>query len=643
VSALTSITPASEASPIVAAPLSAGFWRRFARRPAAVTALVVNLAIVLSCFGAAVLAPSGPNAADFLATSQGPSWAHLFGTDNLGRDVLSRMLYGGQHTLAAAALAVLTAAALGAPAGIVAGYMGGRWDRGIGWLTDGLLAMPAIILLLAVLAVFPHNLTATMIAFGILTAPGVSRVVRGSVLGIRSEQYIDAAKVSGIGDVGIMRRHVVSKIVGVLVVQVTILGAVAVLTESGLDFLGLGPQPPTATWGTMVAQASQVLGQEPWLLVPTGGMIAVFVLSLWFVGDGVRDAIAEGWVASATPPRRRRRSPRPTSALAEPSEPRVDAVLSLENLTVAFLDGDGVRTVVERVSLSVSRGETVALLGESGSGKSVTAAAAMGLLPANGLITEGAVRLGDASVSTSAPIRASMIFQEPLATLDPSLRVGRLLTDSLRRHRGLGRTEARKVAAELLAEVGINDADDVLRRFPHELSGGMAQRVGIARALTAEPELLIADEPTTALDVTVQAEVLDLLRDRQERTALAVLIITHDWGVVADVADRCVVMYAGQVVETASVEELFASPQHPYTQGLLAASVHGESRGRRLNALPGRVPTPEEWPRGCRFQNRCAYAVEACTAGPISLRAPAPERSSRCVRTPQHSELVEHA
>jgi peptide/nickel transport system permease protein len=299
--------------------------------------------------------------------------------------------------------------------------------------------------------------------------------------------------------------------------------------------------------------------------------------------------------------------------------------------------------VVERVGLTVARGETVALLGESGSGKSVTAAAVMGLLPDNGRITEGTVLLRDESGAQEGPTRASMIFQEPLATLDPSLRVGRLLSDSLRRHRGLSRSEARQAAAQLLSEVGINDVEDVLRRYPHELSGGMAQRVGISRALTSEPDLLIADEPTTALDVTVQAEVLDLLRERQERTGLAILIITHDWGVVADIADRCVVMYAGQVVETASVTDLFASPEHPYTQGLLASSVHGESRGQRLQALPGRVPTPEEWPQGCRFQNRCAYATDVCREGPIALRVPAPRRTSRCVRTEQLPHLLETA
>jgi peptide/nickel transport system permease protein len=377
------------------------------------------------------------------------------------------------------------------------------------------------------------------------------------------------------------------------------------------------------------------------LLVPTGGLIAVFVLSLWFVGDGVRDSVAEGWISSAPPARRRRRSPAPLAAT--PAETGSEDVLTVENLSVGFTDGKLTRTVVERVGLTVARGETVALLGESGSGKSVTAAAVMGLLPDNGTITEGTVRLGTITAGSQSPVRASMIFQEPLATLDPSLRVGRLLVDSLRRHRGLNRAEARQAAARLLAEVGINDVDDVLRRYPHELSGGMAQRVGISRALTCEPDLLIADEPTTALDVTVQAEVLDLLRDRQERTGLAILIITHDWGVVADIADRCVVMYAGQVVETASVTDLFAAPQHPYTQGLLASSVHGETRGQRLQALPGRVPTPDEWPQGCRFQNRCGLVIDACRQGPIALRVPAPHRSSRCIRTEQLPQVLETA
>jgi peptide/nickel transport system permease protein len=651
-SVVAPVTPTVDAP---SARVGRGLVGRFCREWWAVASLAFFVLLVAACFAAPLIAPYGPNQADFLHAGQGPSLAHLLGTDSLGRDVLSRMLYGGARTLSAVAVAVVVAFVLGTPAGVLAGYLGGRWDRGISWLSDGIMALPATILLLAVLAVFPHNLTVAMIAFGILVSPALAKVVRAVVLGIRHEQYIDAARVSGIGEAGIMRRHVASKTAGPVVIQLTVLAAVGILVESGLDFLGLGPQPPTATWGTMVQAAAQSLQQEPWLLIPTGGTIAITVLALWLIGDGVRDAVTARWSGTPTRPRRsgyRRRSdgsgPRPrlqpadqaASGAGDDSTLR-SSVLGLGGLTVAFPDGDDMHNVVENVGLTLQRGETVALLGESGCGKSVTARAIMGLLPASAAVVSGEVlldgallRSGDQARGTEANgNRISMIFQEPAASLDPSLTVGRLLTSSVRRHRGLPRQAARAAARELLTDVGIKDADSVMRRYPHELSGGMAQRVCIARALAGHPQVLIADEPTTALDVTVQAEVLDLLRDRQERTGLAILFVTHDFGVVADIADRCIVMYAGQVVETAPVDQLFTAPHHPYTAALLAASTHAGRPGERLPALPGRVPNPREWPTGCRFQDRCPLVTDACRSAPIPLLPSDAARESRCIRS----------
>ncbi|WP_138444299.1 dipeptide/oligopeptide/nickel ABC transporter permease/ATP-binding protein [Sinomonas susongensis] len=629
-----------------------GLLGRLLGKPTALISGIFLLAVAVACVAAPWVAPYSSDATDFSATSAGPSAAHLLGTDNLGRDVLSRLLFGGVHTLSSSALAVVVALVLGLPVGMAAGYLGGAWDRVIGWISDGIMALPATIFLLAVLAVFPHNLYAAMLAFGILVAPGLAKVVRSVVLGVRQEQYIDVAKVSGIGDLGIMRRHIVSKLGGAVVVQLTLVMGVSILVESGLDFLGLGPQPPTPTWGTMVSDASQAIHTQPWLLIPTGGTIAVVVLALWFFGDSLRDAVMERWMAPTHRRRATARLSRTTPQLTAPGRRRLhagdargtvrrdaEAVFDVQEVTVAFERDGVIQPVVEEVSFSVRPGETVALLGESGCGKSVTARAAFGLLPAGLDVQHGRLRYDgtdyDLQSDTSRLPRGSgisVIFQEPVAALDPTLTVGRILVDSVRRHRGAGRAEAREIALGLLDDVGIHDPDQVLGRYAHELSGGMAQRVCIARALAGQPKVLIADEPTTALDVTVQAGVLELIRERQAETGLAVMLVTHDWGVVADIATQCVVMYAGQVVESATVEELFTSPRHPYTRGLLAANPAGGHPGERLTALPGRVPAPSEWPPGCRFQARCPFATEECAAAAIPLEADNGGRRVRCIR-----------
>ncbi|OZM76086.1 dipeptide/oligopeptide/nickel ABC transporter permease/ATP-binding protein [Pseudonocardia sp. MH-G8] len=619
-----------------------GLLRRFLRKPGAVVAAVFLVLLALACLAAPVVAPYGASEAVLADASSGPSAAHWLGTDRRGYDIFSRLLHGGAHTLGPALLAVVIAGVVGVPVGMASGFRGGRLDRIVGWVLDGVMSVPSMIFLLAVLAVFPHDLVVAMAFFGLLISPPVAKVVRSVVLGVRAEQYIDVARVSGIGDVGIMWRHVRSKLAGVVVVQLTLVAGVAILAQSGLEFLGLGPQPPTPTWGNLVSTAADAIHQQPWLLMPTGGLIALVVLALWSVGDGLRDALAERWQPAPTTRRRRKGTARPTGRRpdgAGTQAPPADAgVLVLDGLTVSFGDGADATPVVQDVALSIAAGETVALLGESGCGKSVTARAAAGLLPAAAHVDAGTVvfdgtphdlvERGD-RLPRGAGI--AVIFQEPVAALDPSLTVETVLTGSVRRHTGADRATARARALELLEQVGIRDAAAVLKRYPHELSGGMAQRVCIARALAGDPKVLIADEPTTALDVTVQEGVLDLLRERQAGSGLGILFVTHDWGVVADIATRCVVMYAGQVVEVAGVDDLFAGARHPYTRGLMAANPAAGRPGERLTTLPGRVPDPTQWPTGCRFQDRCRFATEECGLGPIPLTTCADGRQVRCI------------
>jgi len=318
-------------------------------------------------------------------------------------------------------------------------------------------------------------------------------------------------------------------------------------------------------------------------------------------------------------------------------------ILSVRDLRTWFYTDQGVAKAVDGVSFEVRLGETLGIVGESGCGKTVTSLSILGLLPQPpARIEEGSsIRFGGEELIglEANKMRAlrgneiSMIFQEPMSSLNPVYSVGNQIAEVLRLHRGMNKKQARAEAIRLLAEVGIPDPDRRVDEYPHQLSGGMRQRVMIAMALSCEPKLLIADEPTTALDVTIQAQILELLADLRGRHGMAVLLITHDLGVVAEVCDRVVVMYAGQVVETGTVYEIFADPKHPYTRGLLDSLPSIDNPGQRLTSIPGTVPTPTHWPAGCRFQERCAQAGDGCEVAQDLVALDGADRSARCWRS----------
>lgn len=298
-----------------------------------------------------------------------------------------------------------------------------------------------------------------------------------------------------------------------------------------------------------------------------------------------------------------------------------DTVLSIENLRTHFYTRDGVVPAVDGVSLSVRDGETLAIVGESGCGKSVTALSVMRLVPAPGRVLAGSrvyfagldlLALSEREMRTVRGNKAAMIFQEPLTSLNPVFTIGRQIGESLRLHKGLGKKAAREKSMELLARVGMPQPERIVDEYPHALSGGMRQRAMIAMALSCGPRLLIADEPTTALDVTVQAQILELIRELRDGSGMAVLLITHNLGVVAELAGRVAVMYAGKIVEQGEVSAVFDSPGHPYTEGLLNSLPRLTGRAERLPAIPGVVPHPAHLPAGCLFEPRCAKAAERC-------------------------------
>lgn len=613
-----------------------GAFARLLRRPLAAASLVWLSIVVVASTGATLIAPYGADDQDLIHVLSAPTSSHWLGTGVLGRDVLSRLLFGGQVTLFGVAVSCLIYLAVGVPLGIVAGYVGGWLDRLVVRVADVVYSVPVIIVLLVVIAIFPNNETAAMVTLGLLGAPSLARIVRSITQGLRQELFVKAAQVSGLRPLTIMRRHVLPRVSGTVVVQLSLFGAGAVLLETGLGFLGVGSTRPT--WGGAIAEASQNLGTQMWLLVPSGFLVISFILALGLLGDGVRDVMAEGYGQSVTAARSLRRRVRPVPQPLPGGSAEPDALLSVRDLTVAF-DRDGIEVpVVTGVDFDVMPGEALGILGESGCGKSITVRSILGLLPGAGQVTGGSIMfdgrdLVGASKRTMRDIRGGRIgwiSQEPILSLDPSFTIGSQVVEAVRAHRRCSREEAFSRALELLKLVKLPDPAGVARKYPHQLSGGMAQRAGIAASLAADPVMLIADEPTTALDVTVQAEILDVLRDLQH-SGMAIILVTHDLGVLSDLCDRAVVMYAGEVVETGQVTDLLDSARHPYTGALLAANPHDAEPGAPLRAIEGSVPTPVEWPDGCRFANRCPLVAPECEAGPIPLSVLG-DRQTRCIR-----------
>jgi peptide/nickel transport system permease protein len=366
--------------------------------------------------------------------------------------------------------------------------------------------------------------------------------------------------------------------------------------------------------------------------------LTLTVLAFNLLGDGLRDALERESGPLASAPRQSAPTPTPATSpaaqaavppTAQPELASAAALLSVRHLDVCFPRPQGSELqILHDVSFDLAPGETLGLVGESGSGKSMTALALLGLVPPPGHISGGSIRLNGRELvgMPAAQLRQvrgreiAMVFQEPMASLNPVHTVGHQLIEPLRLLHGLSYRQARSQAQELLALVQVPDPTQRLDSYPHQFSGGMAQRVMIARALACNQRLLVADEPTTALDVSVRGQILDLLSDIQRQFGMAILLITHDLGVVAEVCDRVAVMYAGQICETAPVTELFKAPRHPYTAALLATQPRLDASLVRLPVLEGTVPHPTRWPHGCRFHPRCAFAADVCRQGDPPLR-----------------------
>jgi peptide/nickel transport system permease protein len=570
-----------------ALPTPAGFLARLVRRPLALFALIWIAIVIGGGLLAGQISSYDPLDQDLLAIKQLPSAEHLLGTDALGRDILSRLLHGTTPSLVGVAQALAVVTLLGVLLGLTAGYFGRWWDRLVVQYVSLLQSIPVIVVLLSVLSIFGQSMAAAMVTLGILGSAGVSRVVRSVVLGVREELYIAAARISGLGDARIILTHILPRIFGPVVIQLALFACITIVVQAGINFLGLGVPPPAPSWGGMVFEASASINDFPWLLVPTGSVLALTILSFGLLGDSLRDTAVETWAAAAHRQSHQVRSPRPITDA--PS----GTVLALRDLTIVSGEGENARTLVDCVNLDLADAETLGIVGESGSGKTLTVLSMLGLLPAGTRVTSGRMSLDGKTIDLGDERQLKrlrggtigMIFQEPMAALDPCFTVGHHLAEVIRLHKGGSRAEVGRQVIALLQQVKIANPEDVARRYPHQISGGMAQRVGIARALAAEPKILLADEPTTALDVTVQAEILELLRSLRASRNMAVVIVTHDWGVVADLCDRAMVLYQGRALETADVVDLFEKPGHPYTAALLQANPHGAKPGEPLPTI----------------------------------------------------------
>ena len=564
-----------------------------------------------------------------------PSGDHWFGTDAIGRDIFSRVAYGARSSLViglcATAAALVTASVLGS----IAATAGKAVSEVLMRVLDIIMSFPGIALAAVFVAVFGNSLPVLVFAIGFLYVPQLSRVVRANVIAAFGEDYVSASRVLGASTAHILLKHVARNCIAPIAVFATVLVADAVVFEASLSFINAGVKPPNPSWGNILADGKQLLLTGAWW--PTffpGLMILLTVLALNILAEGLTDALAAPAVkpAAASKPDSEVVAEANTlgqtsaeeaaaslneslSALAEAeknNDRRLvfdgadDNLIEVRNFSIQFPNSHGDVKIVDNVNFTVRAGETMGLVGESGCGKSITAMAIMGLLPKtaklSGEIIYNGKNLLELSPQEHNALRGheiAMIYQDALSALNPSM----LIRTQMKQ---LTKRGGKRTAEELLELVGL-DPERTLQSYPHELSGGQRQRVLIAMALTRNPRLLIADEPTTALDVTVQHQVVQLLNDLREKLGFAMIFVSHDLALVGRLAHKITVMYAGQVVEQGTTREILTDPRHEYTRGLLGSVLSIEAGVDRLYQVPGTVPSPREFVDGDRFAPRSSY------------------------------------
>ncbi len=574
--------PSTEAVVTAARAARTSVWRKLLRDPQA----VISLSILVIVFVLGVLTPlitaHGPNETDLNAINAPVGTpGYLLGADESGRDIFARLLHSINTAAISALLGTSVALIVGVIGGLVGGYFGRITQSTTEWLFSLVMTFPGVLLLIILMPVTRGDYRPTMLILGVLLAPGIYRIVRNLVLGVKNELYVDAARVSGLGDVRILGRHVLFVVRGPIIIAAAFLAGTSIGVQSGLAFLGVG-SIEVPSFGAMIASGFRNLYIAPTQFLWPALLLGVITASLVLLGNSLRDAF-EGAKPKAS---KVGAGQRVVGAPSSPASADTEGLLEIRDLGIAYPAASGGLTdVVRGVTLRIRSGEILGLVGESGSGKSQTAFATLGVLPNEAVIVSGSIRFdGQELVGlTEAKMRAlrgreiAYIPQEPMSNLDPSYRIGSQLVEGVRSSSRMSTAAATELMLSLLARVGIADPQRTFDSYPHEISGGMAQRVLIAGAVASRPKLLIADEPTTALDVTVQAEILELLRDLQAEMDMAVLLVTHNFGVVADVCDRIAVMQSGVIVEEGETAAIFSAPRHPYTKMLLDSILDEQS------------------------------------------------------------------
>ncbi|APT84968.1 dipeptide/oligopeptide/nickel ABC transporter permease/ATP-binding protein [Corynebacterium aquilae] len=600
--------------------------------PTIIAFTFVAIVVFVGFFGRQ-LAPFGP--LEFVgAPGNPPNSEMLMGGDSLGRDVFSRLLVGTRWSLiigfGATGLALIAGSILGSIAGTSHKYV----DEFVMRTLDVIMAFPGIALAAVLVTVFGNSIGVIVVTIAFLYTPSVARVVRANVMAQYSEDYVAAERVLGATKPHILIKHVARNIAAPVLVFATVMVADAIVFEASLSFLGAGIQPPNPSWGSVINDGKELVAAGAWWATFWPGMlILATVLALNIVAEGISDAWASAGASKAgsasvadTKVRELTEKPEGTTfevpgvdlagkriAANARVVPDSDTVIDVQNLSIGFPARYGDTNVVHDVSFSVRRGEIFGLVGESGSGKSLTTLTIMGLQASTAKVTGKVVFNGrditDLTLKQRQNIlgrEIAMIYQDALGALNPSMKISAQLDQLIKR----GGTRGKE---ELMQLVGL-PPERILNSYPHELSGGQRQRVVIAMALSRDPSLIIADEPTTALDVTVQAQVIELLVDLQKKLGFALILVSHDLALVADTADRVAVLYGGRICETGDTAEVIGNPRHHYSRGLLASVLSVEHHADVLSQIPGTVPPPSEFPAGCRFAGRCPLATTKCAA-----------------------------
>ncbi len=582
------------------------------------TVLLLGL-LILAVFGPLIW--SGPGGKiDVLLAWHAPDAAHPFGTDQLGRDIFARTLAATQLSLVSALGASAIAIVIGIPLGLLASAFGIRVGAVFSSVIGVVIAFPALLTAMFVGTIIGIGIPGAVLGIGIAMAPIFARLVQTLTASVSSLDYVAAARTMGVPTPRIIARHILPNVAEPLIITATTSVGISILGISALSFLGLGARPPQFDWGGLLSTGLPSIYFAPMAAVGPGAMIAIAGIAFSLMGESIAAVFGDRHTSRKSS-RVARAMERDARRRATPTARPSTALLQVRDLQVEFPSDAGAVRPVRGVALTVGAGEKTGIVGESGSGKSLTVMAIAQLLEYPGVVRAESLSFLDRELA-ALPERElnrflgtslAMVFQNPMSSLNPALRIGGQITETARVHRGLSTADAKTLAVDKLSEVGITDGRERLRQFPHEFSGGMRQRTMIAMGLTESPKLIIADEPTTALDVTVQKQILDLLGEINRTEGTAILLISHDIAVITSTCDRVLVMYAGRVVEDLPSASLMTAAAHPYTRALIdAVPDMTTDRSRPLATIPGRPPAVDDESPGCPFAARCAFATAKC-------------------------------